>query len=160
MASDARLLRKLSSHPMNPRAHRRLTAWLGMIALWLIVLAPVVSQLVVAARNREPVAALCSATAPSADTRHARDTGMAATAMGPMSMSMPMPDTQHAHDTGMIACGYCDLLTSHAALPTVAPSLLVLVMLVTIAAMPILSTRFTPFGAFPSGRPRAPPVVS
>jgi hypothetical protein len=146
-----------------------------MIALWLIVLAPVVSQLVVAARNREPVAALCSATAPSADTRHARDTGMAATAIGPMSDTrrahdtgmtamamgpMAMPDTQHAHDTGMIACGYCDLLASHAALPTVAPSLLVLVMLVTIAAAPSLSTRFTPFGPFPSGRPRAPPVVS
>jgi hypothetical protein len=27
-------------------------------------------------------------------------------------------------------------------------------------APPTLSTRFTPLGAFPSGRPRAPPVVS
>jgi len=121
---------------MNLRTHhRRLTAWLGMIAIWLIVLAPVVSQLVVAAYNREPVAALCSATAPSADTHH-------------------------VHDNGMTACGYCDLLANHATFPTAAASLLVLLMLVTIAAAPILSTRFTPLGAFPSGRPRGPPAFS
>lgn len=117
---------------MNPYAHRRLTAWLGMLAIWLIVLAPVVSQLVVAAENREPIAALCSATTPSTQT-------------------------QQSHGAGMIACGYCDLLANHAALPTVTPALLVLVMLVALAAAPTLSTRFTPLGAFPSGRPRAPP---
>jgi hypothetical protein len=121
---------------MNPRAHRHLTAWLGMIAIWLIMLAPIVSQLVVAARNSEPVAALCTAATPST---HAQ---------------------QPTHGDGMVACGYCDLLASHAAVPTVAPPLPVLVMLVTIVALPILSTRFTPLGAFPSGRPRAPPAFS
>jgi hypothetical protein len=106
-----------------------------MIAIWLIVLAPVVSQLVVAARNSEPVAATCAAHASPAEMRP-------------------------AHDNGMVACGYCDLLADHAALPTVSGPLPVLVMLVTIAAAPILSTRFTPLGAFPSGRPRAPPAFS
>ncbi|WP_438391723.1 DUF2946 domain-containing protein [Caballeronia sp. DA-9] len=120
---------------MNPHANRRLIAWLGMIAIWLIVLAPVVSQLVVAARNHQPVTALCSAMAPSADT-------------------------VHAHDAGMSACGYCDLLADHAALPTVPFFPAVLVMLVTIAAASTLSTRFTPLGAFPSGRPRGPPAFS
>jgi Protein of unknown function (DUF2946) len=117
----------------GPRNH--LTAWLGIIAMWLIVLAPVVSQLVVAARYGEPVAALCTATASSADT-------------------------QHAHGSGMIACGYCDLLATHCTLPTVTNPLLILVMLVTSAALPILSSSFTPLGAFPTGRPRAPPILS
>jgi hypothetical protein len=120
---------------MNLHANRRLTAWLGMIAIWLIVLAPVVSQFVVAARNHEPATALCSAMAPPADTHH-------------------------VHDTGLSACGYCDLLADHAALPSVPPPPLVLVMLVTIASVAILSTCFTPLGAFPSGRPRAPPAFS
>ena len=103
--------------------------------MWLIVLAPVVSQLVVAARNHEPVAALCVASAPSADALH-------------------------AHDAGMSACGYCDLLADHATLPIVPPSLPILVMLVTITATPALTARFTPLGAFPSGRPRAPSAFS
>jgi Protein of unknown function (DUF2946) len=120
---------------MSLHAHRRLTAWLGMIAIWLIVLAPVVSQLIVATRNAEPVAAMCTATTPSAET-------------------------QPVHGNGMVACGYCDLLASHATVPTVAPPLPILVMLVTIVALPVLSTRFTPLGAFPSGRPRAPPAFS
>jgi hypothetical protein len=127
--------RKKPFNKMNSRAHRRLTAWLGMIAIWLIVVVPVASQLIVAARNAEPVAALCTATTPSAAS-------------------------QSAHGDGMSACGYCDLLANHAALPTVAPPLLALVMLVTMAALPLLSTRFTPLGAFPSARPRAPPVFS
>jgi len=106
-----------------------------MIAIWLIVLAPIVSQLIVAGRSTEPVAATCTATTPSTD---------------------PQP----AHGDGMIACGYCDLLATHATLPTIASPLPILVMLVTIVARPTLSTRFTPLGAFPSGRPRAPPAFS
>lgn len=120
---------------MSPRSLRRLTAWLGMIAIWLIVLAPLVSQLTVATRSREPVAAMCTVSVPSADT-------------------------QPAHHDGMVACGYCDLLATHATLPAVTPPLPILVILVTIVVLPILSTRFTPLGAFPSGRPRAPPAFS
>ncbi|WP_322786894.1 DUF2946 domain-containing protein [Paraburkholderia acidipaludis] len=112
-----------------------MTAWFGMIAIWLIVLAPVVSQLIVAARNAEPVAAMCAATTPSTDTRP-------------------------GHGNGMVACGYCDLLADHATLPTIAPPLPILVMLVTLVALSVPSTRFTPLGAFPSGRPRAPPAFS
>lgn len=120
---------------MSSHAHRRLTAWLGMIAIWLIVLVPVASQLIVAARSAEPVAATCTAAAPAAPTLD-------------------------VHDHGMTACGYCDLLAAHATLPAVPPPLPVLVMLVTIVALLVLSMRFTPLGAFPSGRPRAPPVFS
>jgi hypothetical protein len=129
---------------MNSHTHRRLTAWLGMIAIWLIVLVPVVSQLIVAHRNSEPVASMC--TTNSMSSMH--------------TMTMPSSDMHSAHDDGMVACGYCDLLANHATLPTIAPPLPILVMLVTIVALSILSTRFTPLGAFPSGRPRAPPVFS
>jgi hypothetical protein len=141
---------------MNSHTHRRLTAWLGMIAIWLIVLVPVVSQLVVAHRHAEAVTSRCTMSSMSSMQT-----------MSPMHMTssmhmmtMPSSDMHGAHDDGMVACGYCDLLANHAALPTVAPSLPVLVMLVTMAALPVLSTRFTPLGAFPSGRPRAPPVFS
>jgi hypothetical protein len=48
-----------------------LTAWLGLITMWLIVFAPLVSQLVASARADEPVAALCSALQSSTPAHHA-----------------------------------------------------------------------------------------
>ena len=122
---------------MAARSRKHLTAWLGLIAMWLIVLAPIVSQLVVAAhRDDAAFAALCSAVQPRTDSAHA------------------------THADPLAACGYCDLLADHMAMPTIPPAPLVLVMLVVALAAPTLSTRFTPLGAFPSGRPRAPPAFS
>jgi len=116
-------------------ARKHLTAWLGLIAMWLIVLAPVVSQLVVAARSDDlATTVLCSAMHPTADSGH------------------------HTDGEPLAACGYCDLLAGHVAIPPLPPSLLVLVMLLMIVAAPVLSTRFTPLGTFPSGAPRAPPA--
>lgn len=111
-----------------------LTAWLGLIAMWLIVFAPVVSQLVASARADEPVAALCSA-AQSSTPEH------------------------HAPVTSLDACGYCNLLTHHVAAPPIPPVALSVLVLVSAAATAVLDTRFTPLGAFPSGRPRDPPAV-
>jgi hypothetical protein len=122
---------------MAPRSRKLLTAWLGLVAMWLIVLAPIVSQLVVAAhRDDTAFAALCSAVQPQTDSAHA------------------------THADPLAACGYCDLLADHVAMPTVPPVPLVLVMLLVAVAVPALSVRFTPLGAFPSGRPRAPPAFS
>lgn len=105
--------------------------------MWLIVLAPLVSQLRVAARPANPVAtALCSAEQPSR--------GIA--------------DIVHANP--LAACDYCNLLTDHAAAPALPPVLPLFVMLVVAAVFPALSVRFVPRGAFPSGRPRGPPVFS
>lgn len=105
--------------------------------MWLIVLAPIVSQLVVAAHRADPAAAaLCSAVQPADDSAHA------------------------THADPLAACGYCDLLADHIAMPAVPPAPLVLVMLLASVAVPVLSVRFTPLGAFPSGRPRAPPAFS
>lgn len=122
---------------MALRSRKHLTAWLGLIAMWLIVLAPIVSQLVVAAHRDDPTAApLCSAVQPAADSAHV-------TPADPLA-----------------ACGYCDLLADHIAMPAVPPSPLVFVMLLVCVTVPVLSVRLTPLGAFPSGQPRAPPAFS
>ena len=121
---------------MTHRPRKHLTAWLGLVAMWLIVLAPLVSQLVIAAHRDDTTAVLCSAMQPSADTGHLA-----------------------RHDL-LAACGYCDLLADQAVMPTIPPSPLVLMLLVVVAAAPVLSIRHTPLGAFPSGRPRAPPAFS
>jgi hypothetical protein len=123
---------------MAYRTRKRLTAWLGLAAMWLIVLAPLVSQCLVALhRGDDPtMVALCSVQAPTNDTHRA-------------SLGDPLA-----------ACGYCDLLADHIALPALPPASFVVVVLAVIAAVPALSIRFTPLGAFPSGRPRAPPAFS
>ncbi|HTR08484.1 MAG TPA: DUF2946 domain-containing protein [Paraburkholderia sp.] len=121
---------------MTLRSRKHLTAWLGLVAMWLVVLAPLVSQLVLAAHRDDTTAALCSATQPATGSSHV------------------------AHGDSLSACGYCDLLANQPAMPSLPPSPLVLLMLVAIAAAPVLSMRHTPLGAFPSGRPRAPPAFS
>jgi hypothetical protein len=123
--------------PKNMILYNRkyLTAWLGLIAMWLIVFAPMVSQLVASARADEPVAALCSAEQPST------------------------PDHHTAHDS-LDACGYCSLLAHHVAAPPLPPVALFAFVVLSSADLPVLNTRFTPLGAFPSGRPRGPPAVS
>ena len=133
---------------MTPRSRNRLTAWLGLIAMWLVVFAPAVSQVLVSNRAQEPIAALCSAlqtVQPGAADQAAHANAMA---------------VHLSHDDAFGACGYCHLLQHHVAMPTVAATPAPLAVMVAGTAPPVLSTRFTPLGAFPSGRPRAPPVVS
>ena len=105
--------------------------------MWLIVLAPLVSQCIAALHRDDPTTfALCSVQAPTSDAHR-------------ISLGDPLA-----------ACGYCDLLADHIAPPALPPALFVLVVLVAMAVVPTLSVRFTPLGAFPSGRPRAPPAFS
>lgn len=126
---------------MSARSRNHLTAWLGLVAMWLIVLAPIVSQLVMSAREHNPDAApICAVTAPMAE-----------------NMSH---NGLHAQGDMLAACGYCDLLAGHIAIPSIPPVLPPLVMVVMFVAAAVLSTRFTPLGAFPSGKPRAPPAFS
>ena len=120
---------------MTYQTRKHLTVWLGLLAMWLVVFAPVISQLAATARAHEPVAVLCSAVQ-SGDTEHHSQTG------------------------SLAACGYCDLLATHAAVPSVPPAALSMLVLIAIATAPILSICFTPLDAFPSGRPRDPPSVA
>src|ERR1700710_1392406 len=105
---------------MTLHARKRLTAWLGIIAMCLIAFVPLVSQLVVSAHAGEPGAALCSAIQPDGHSAH------------------PMNGDSFA------ACSYCDLLSDHVAVPAIPPVLPVLIVLIFVAAATILSTRFTP----------------
>lgn len=100
----------------------------------LVVLVPLVSQLIVSAHAGEPVAALCSAA--------------------------PTSGSGHHTDDPLSACCYCNLLATHATLPSVAPVVAPMLLLPVVIAVVVLFTRFTPIGAFPSGRPRDPPVFS
>ena len=116
----------------------------------LVVFAPLVSQSLAAARmgqlrEQAQVQAieheLCSAD-------------------GQDAASMPMhADHAGVPDGQMAACGYCDFLAGHAALPWVPPVAPVLVLLVFIVAAIMPPLRHIAFGTFPSGRPRAPPVL-
>lgn len=58
------------------------------------------------------------------------------------------------------ACGYCDLLATHAALPALAPAAPAAIILVAFAAFLAPTERAIPLGAFPSGRAREPPLLS
>ncbi|PLZ03463.1 DUF2946 domain-containing protein [Burkholderia sp. WAC0059] len=118
---------------MSLRARNRLTAWLGLVAMGLVMLAPLASQ---AAARRDDAfdAPLCGGAVQSADG------GRAPT-----------------HGDPFAACGYCDLLASHAAMPTLPPALPAPGNRVTKAAGPVPFARFIPPRAFPSGRQRAPP---
>ncbi|CAH2801974.1 MAG: hypothetical protein CPDRYMAC_5358 [uncultured Paraburkholderia sp.] len=119
---------------MNLRTRSLTTAWLGLFAMLLIVLAPLMSQLVIAHRAVEPETALCSATFADTGSHH--------------SISQD----------SFAACSYCDLLATHAAMPSVPHVALPLLTLVVIATVSVLFTRFTPLGVFPSGRLRDPPA--
>ncbi|PRE45492.1 DUF2946 domain-containing protein [Burkholderia multivorans] len=126
---------------MSARSRNDLTAWLGLVAMWLVVLAPIISQLVVSAHRHDP-----------------DNTPICSVAM-PMPGDMP-PSGMHDQGDMLAACGYCDLLADHIAIPSMPPVLPPFVMVVMFVAAAVLSTRFTPLGAFPFGRPRAPPVFS
>ncbi|MFM0741369.1 DUF2946 domain-containing protein [Paraburkholderia xenovorans] len=129
---------------MTLRARNRMTAWLGLVAMWLVVFAPVVSQLLVSNRAHEPIAILCSALQTPAASH-------AGSAPAPVHLT---------HDDAFGACGYCHLLEHHVAMPSIAAAEPPATLAMAGVAPPTLSTRFTPLGAFPSGRPRDPPAVS
>ncbi|WP_420996557.1 DUF2946 domain-containing protein [Cupriavidus sp. 30B13] len=118
---------------MTPRKRISTTAWLGLLAMWLIVFAPAVSQFVASAHAADPAGYICSAAHPD-DAAH------------------------QAPGVDLSACGYCDLLADHPAAPGIPVPPPALPLLAAFAAAPTLFTRFVPLGAFPSGRPRAPPV--
>ncbi|SDD03141.1 DUF2946 domain-containing protein [Paraburkholderia lycopersici] len=121
---------------MNPRKHSLLTAWLGLVAMWLIVLAPLVSQLVAAQHLHEPDSTLCSAMQPVQSAPHL------------------------SHDDAFGACGYCHLLEHHVAMPSIAAPEPAGALVVALDKVAPPVSRDIPSGAFPSGRPRGPPSLS
>ncbi|WP_019937105.1 DUF2946 domain-containing protein [Bordetella sp. FB-8] len=130
-----------------PRSHftRSRTAWLGLLAMCMVVFAPLVSQSLMAlrmgqARIQAIEHQLCSADSQDAAAMRPH-TGHTGTQDGPMS-----------------ACGYCNFLAGHAALPVIPAAALALVLLMRIASVAMPAQRHIACSAFPSGRPRGPPV--
>ncbi|MEZ0603879.1 DUF2946 domain-containing protein [Paraburkholderia sp. IW21] len=121
---------------MKLRIRKHTVAWLGLIAMWLVVFAPLVSQLIVASRADVPVGAICSAVDSDAPAAH------------------------HVSPNPLAACGYCDLIAHQVPAPSVPPAGLfarILLADAQVSAPP----PFVPYAAaFPSGRPRDPPVLS
>ncbi len=121
-----------------------MTAWLGLIAMWLILSAPIVSRLLAFEQHQAhyQAAAMCSEDHAYAGSGNAVDS---------------------SHHLGKapstVACGYCDLLATHAVMPAIAPAAPSPIMLVAVAAPLAPMERAIPLGAFPSGRPREPPVL-
>jgi hypothetical protein len=119
---------------MTSRARKHRTAWLGLIAIWLIVLVPLVSQLVAFAQSSEPFAVNCSAI-------------------------VEQGSSHHATNDSLSACGYCDLIAQHAfAVPPAPPPEAVTILLAIVPAL--ARPLFISIRDYPSGRPRAPPVLS
>ncbi|WP_277429944.1 DUF2946 domain-containing protein [Trinickia sp. Y13] len=140
---------------MHLFSHRRLTAWLGLFAMWLVLSAPIVSQ-VLAHQQRHAHAHALSHHMQDRSTEQA----CAELQLGAQSGDLTDRGDHLEKTPATSACGYCDLLATHAALPALAPAAPAAVVLVAFAAFLAPTERAIPLGAFPSGRAREPPVFS
>jgi len=132
-----------------PAYGKRLAAWLGVIAMLLLVCAPAVSHFAAAARSI--MVPVCSEAATPGQPRVAI----------PVSLDSHHDASGHPADPHLLDdCVYCGLMTHEAALPAVPPALPSPLLLLLVALLLPPLRRFTPVGAFPSGRPRDPPRFS
>jgi hypothetical protein len=85
---------------MSFHSHRKLTAWLGLFAIWLGLVMPMVSQGV--QRHLNPILSLSVCLADNESDSH-----------------VITPDTEQSrhHQITVAACGYCGLLASHPPIP-------------------------------------------
>ncbi|HTR08478.1 MAG TPA: DUF2946 family protein [Paraburkholderia sp.] len=112
-------------------ARKRLTTWLALLAMWLLVCVPTVSQMVAAHEASEPVAELCSGSTASA--------------------------VQQEHPAATLAkCGYCDFVGTHPVLPALAAAVLSSPALAPLAVAALFDA-FIPVFSFQAGHPRDPP---
>lgn len=128
---------------MTLRNQKRLTVWLGLIAMWLLVVAPLVSHFLLATRANATTGVLCSATLQPENR-----------GFGNADDNRQHPSTPHND-----ACGYCSVLEHHGVAPGTALLAVYLSCVVVAFSAITLILGFTPAGAFPTGRPRAPPLA-
>ncbi|WP_322045628.1 DUF2946 domain-containing protein [Paraburkholderia sp. J67] len=122
------------------RTRRRLSVWLALLAMWLVVVVPVASQLIASARAASPDTAsvLCSASA---------------------TAGTPAASHLHLHADSLAACGYCTLLGHQPAMSAPPAAFAALDIAESAPAAPLPRAQHIP-ADFPSGRPRAPPAFS
>jgi hypothetical protein len=149
---------------MTRTARNRLVAWLGIAAMWLAIVAPLVSQSIAArAAADDPQAALCRADllAGIASIAQAGDGHGVHQSSSPTAQAQAGATGQDAHHGPghLDACSYCGLLAHHLAVVSGAAPGAVRIERITRAQAPA-----TPLAAFTksfnAARPRAPPAVS
>jgi hypothetical protein len=168
---------------MSLRKYRRLTSWLGLLAMWLIVCAPLVSHLARAADVDEPFAAICSLAHPGGafapgqgpqgpqEAQGARGVRQSQYARpgepsGQDPRQNPRQNPAHANHAGhqdaagdqLSDCGYCNLLADHIALPSIGPVARFVIGPAMLAAAFNPPEQFSSRSDYPSGRPRGPPA--
>jgi hypothetical protein len=139
-------------------AARRCTAWLGLLAMCLLVLMPLASRSLAMVHGMTmPMAMSMAGAAAPASARSMDDLCTA----GRDDEARPADHRGRDGSRGdlLAACGYCDFLADHAVMPGVAPAALVLASILVFIVPPVPGSRIAAFGAFPSGRPRAPPLL-
>jgi Protein of unknown function (DUF2946) len=120
---------------MTTRSRKPMTAWLGLVAMWLIVFAPVVSQSLASHS-----ACAHEVTIDAAGEEHHAG------------------HHHHAPADHLCACGYCGLLAHHAlAPPTASPQLLPAARYGIAEAFP--PSHFVSSLAYPTARPRDSPSL-
>lgn len=127
---------------MASGSHKRLTALLGLIAMWLVVVAPTVNRLVYA--SHDLVVPICSVVAGTQQ----HSVSVYRIHLGGQNDSPASP---------LNVCGYCNLSVHSTVMPSVPPAAPAVLLLALILLIAPRHTRFTPCGVFPSGRPRDPP---
>jgi len=140
---------------MNRTSRNRFVAWLGIAAIWLAIVAPVISQ-TLASRQQgvDPQAAICSADALAQ---------IVSSALSSTPHSAIQRNEQAGHHMAgadsFDACSYCGLLAHNVPLASAPPAALVRVERVTrLAAAPV--AQIVHVKSFNAASPRAPPVVS
>ncbi|WP_241030474.1 DUF2946 domain-containing protein [Paraburkholderia sp. Ac-20347] len=116
-----------------PRVRKQFGIWLALLAMCLIVFAPLISQFSAAERGRTPVAIVCSA-------------------------SGHTPGSQLHDAVDLSACGYCNLLATSAPPPIVMAMTSWLPLLTAVFATPARRVELTGI-AYLAGYPRAPPSL-
>ncbi|MDR5779370.1 DUF2946 domain-containing protein [Caballeronia sp. LZ065] len=128
---------------MTRNARNRFVAWLGIAAMWLAIVAPVISQTLAArAASDDPQAALCTVS-PSAEAAHA-------------ARASPALHDAAGH---LDACSYCGLLAHHLPVtPGITPQAARIERVARMAPRAQVASIHSK--SFNAARPRAPPVFS
>ncbi|MGM3274733.1 DUF2946 domain-containing protein [Ralstonia sp. 24A2] len=126
------------------RTRKTLTAWLGLVAMALVLFAPMVSQALERHELRvfEQSMPLCEAKTPAA-----------------VVAELPIGSIWHDMPSGhQVACGYCDLLAEHVLAPTILPPMATPAPVHAIAWAPEPG-RLSAHKARHAGRPRDSPTL-
>lgn len=142
---------------MTRNARNRFVAWLGIAAMWLAIVAPVISQSI-AAHNAalDPQAALCDVEAlPDAHAHHHDDAGTEA------NVHADADEHAGSHSAGghFDACSYCGLLAHHLPVVLAISHAAASVERVSRVA-PVASDDVVVAKSFNAASARAPPVLS